>query len=44
MKRRLMDLVLKSQCGKKNYIDVRIIDQSASGLWEVVSDNLLEYL
>ena len=29
---------------KKNYIDVRIIDQSASGLWEVVSDNLLEYL
>lgn len=29
---------------KKNYTDVRIIDQSASGLWEVVSDNLLEYL
>lgn len=28
----------------KNYTDVRIIDQSASGLWEVVSDNLLEYL
>ena len=24
---------------KKNYSDVRIIDQSASGLWEVVSDN-----
>lgn len=29
---------------KKNYSDVRIIDQSASGLWEVVSDNILEYL
>ncbi len=29
---------------KKNYSDVRIIDQSASGLWEVVSENILEYL
>lgn len=29
---------------KKNYSDVRIIDQSASGLWEVVSDNILEYV
>ena len=27
-----------------NYSDVRIIDQSASGLWEVVSENILEYL
>lgn len=29
---------------KKNYADVRIIDQSASGLFERVSDNLLELL
>ncbi len=29
---------------KKNYSDVRIIDQSASGLWETKSDNLLEIL
>lgn len=29
---------------KKNYSDVRIIDQSVSGLWEVVSENILEYL
>ena len=29
---------------KKNYTDVRIIDQSASGLFETVSDNLLELL
>lgn len=29
---------------KKNYTDVRIIDQSASGLFEKVSDNLLELL
>ena len=29
---------------KKNYTDVRIIDHSASGLWEVVSENILEYL
>ena len=29
---------------KKNYTDVRIIDQSASCLWEVVSENILEYL
>lgn len=29
---------------KKNYTDVRIIDQSASGLFEAVSDNLLELL
>lgn len=27
---------------KKNYKDVRIIDQSASGLWEKQSQNLLE--
>jgi len=29
---------------KKNYTDVRIIDQSASGFFETVSDNLLELL
>lgn len=29
---------------KKNYNDVRIIDQSASGLFETVSDNILELL
>lgn len=29
---------------KKNYTDVRIIDQSASGLFENVSDNLLDLL
>lgn len=29
---------------KKNYTDVRIIDQSASGLFEKVSENLLELL
>ena len=29
---------------KKNYTDVRIIDQSASGLFETVSDNLLDLL
>jgi CRISPR-associated endonuclease Csn1 len=29
---------------KKNYTDVRIIDQSASGLFESVSDNLLSFL
>ncbi len=29
---------------KKNYTDVRIIDQSASGLFESVSDNLLDLL
>ena len=29
---------------KKNYADVRIIDQSASGLFEKVSDNLLDLL
>ncbi len=29
---------------KKSYSDVRIIDQSASGLWETKSDNLLEIL
>ena len=29
---------------KRSYTDVRIIDQSASGLWEVVSENILEYL
>lgn len=29
---------------KKKYADVRIIDQSASGLWEVRSENLLDAL
>lgn len=29
---------------KKNYTDVRIIDQSASGLFEKASENLLDYL
>ena len=29
---------------KKNYSDVRIIDQSASGLFEKASENLLELL
>ena len=29
---------------KKNYSDVRIIDSSASGLWEKVSENLLELI
>lgn len=29
---------------KKNYTDIRIIDSSASGLWEKASDNLLELL
>lgn len=29
---------------KKNYTDVRIVDQSASGLFEKVSDNLLDLL
>ena len=29
---------------KKNYTDVRIIDQSASGLFETVSENLLDLL
>ena len=29
---------------KKNYHDVRIIDQSASGLFETKSDNLLDLL
>lgn len=29
---------------KKSYSDVRIIDQSASGLWEKKSDNILELL
>lgn len=29
---------------KQNYDDVRIIDQSASGLFEKVSENLLDYL
>lgn len=29
---------------KKNYTDVRIIDQSASGLFEKVSENLLDLL
>ena len=29
---------------KKNYTDVRIVDQSASGLYEKVSDNLIDML
>ena len=29
---------------KKKYDDVRIVDQSPSGMWEKVSENLLEYL
>ena len=29
---------------KKNYTEVRIIDQSASGLFETVSENLLDLL
>ena len=29
---------------KKNYTDVRIVDQSASGFFEKVSDNLLDLL
>ena len=29
---------------KKNYSDIRIIDSSASGLWEKASENLLELL
>lgn len=29
---------------KKNYSDIRIIDSSASGLWEKVSENLLDLL
>ena len=34
----------KTSFGKKNYTDVRIIDQSASGLFESVSENLLDLL
>ena len=29
---------------KKNYTDVRIVDRSASGLFETVSDNILDLL
>ena len=29
---------------KKNYADVRIVDRSASGLYELVSDNILDLL
>ena len=29
---------------KKSYTDVRIVDQSASGLYESLSENLLELL
>ena len=29
---------------KKNYADVRIVDQSASGLFEKISDNLMDLL
>ncbi len=29
---------------KKNFFEVRLIDQSASGLWEKQTDNILEYL
>ena len=40
----IIKLSLNLSNWKKNYSDVRIIDQSASGLFEKVSDNLLELL
>ena len=40
----IISLSLNLSNWKKNYSDVRIIDQSASGLFEKVSDNLLELL
>lgn len=39
-----MVLSLNLSNWKKNYTDVRIVDRSASGLFEKVSDNLLELL
>ena len=39
-----MPLSLNISNWKKNYTDVRIIDQSASGLFESASDNILELL
>ena len=38
------NLSLNLQNWKKNYSDVRIVDQSASGLFETVTGNLLELL
>lgn len=40
----IIKLSLNLSNWKKNYSDVRIIDQSASGLFEKTSDNLLELL
>ena len=40
----IIKLSLNLSNWKKNYTDVRIIDQSASGLFEKASDNLLELL
>lgn len=40
----IVKLSLNLSNWKKNYTDVRIIDQSASGLFEKVSENLLELL
>ena len=39
-----MTLAFNLSNWKKNYTDVRIVDQSASGLFETVSDNLMELL
>jgi len=40
----IIKLSLNLSNWKKNYTDVRIVDQSASGLFEKVSENLLELL
>ena len=40
----IIKLSLNLSNWKKNYTDVRIIDQSASGLFEKASENLLELL
>ena len=40
----IIKLSLNLSNWKKNYTDIRIIDQSASGLFEKASDNLLELL
>ena len=40
----ITNLSLNLSNWKKSYTDVRIIDQSASGLFETVSDNLLDLL
>lgn len=40
----IIKLSLKLSNWKKNYTDVRIIDRSASGLFEKVSENILELL